>query len=377
MKLHPTASSQHRFHFLDALRGIASILVVFLHTPRYIQFRPVHNSHLAVDFFFCLSGFVIAFSYEQRLQNTLSLKRFLVARVVRLYPTYLLGIALGTVAFFAFDFHLRMTHTVAARLFALFFLQTLMLPPLRLWWSISLFPLDFPAWSMFFEMLANLAYAWMVRRRLASFRVIFGIVLISLVVTSCWLLHGGTIGVGEMRAWSSLLGIPRVAFSFLFGVLIFRLFRRQGAPRWAPPSSGVIAIAAVSVMIFVLAGPFATMQARPFTLFSVAALFPAIVYLGARCRLSALWQGPCTFLGELSYPLYLLHVPFIKVLSMPWIMRAALRHPAAQFALVPGVIVIAGAFSLLASKYYDVPVRRSLTRRYNAYLLRQAMPTRA
>jgi peptidoglycan/LPS O-acetylase OafA/YrhL len=73
--LHPTAAS-HRFHLLDALRGIAALLIVFYHVVKLLPFYHVTkllphsgslDTYLAVDFFFCLSGFVIAFSYEQRL----------------------------------------------------------------------------------------------------------------------------------------------------------------------------------------------------------------------------------------------------------------------------------------------------------------------
>jgi peptidoglycan/LPS O-acetylase OafA/YrhL len=370
-ELHPTATSQHRFHFLDALRGIASVLVVYKHAPLYIRFRPVENSYLAVDFFFCLSGFVIAFSYEKRLQETLTLGRFLVARAIRLYPTYLLGIAFGTLKFFAFGGRPRITHTLIGPVVALIFLQTLMLPPLRVWPSPNLFPLDFPGWSMFFEMLANLSYAWMLRRRLASTGKLVAIILISLLVIIGWLLHGRIISVGSLSNRTSLLGVFRVAFSFLIGVLIFRLFRRQGTPHWTARRSGLVALAAALLMIFLLIGPLTAMRTRMFTLICVATVFPCIVYVGARCRLSAVWHRPCTFLGELSYPLYLLHVPCMALLSVPWVMQQTNRHPGMQSAEVPVVILIASAVSVLASKYYDVPVRKYLTRLYNAHLLKR------
>jgi len=372
--LHPTKSSHHRFHFLDALRGIVSIVVVFLHAPAFISFRPVQNAQLAVDFFFCLSGFVIAFSYEKRLQDALSLKNFMVARAIRLYPVYLLGIVSGTIAFFAFDFHLRLTHIVMARLAALLSLQILMLPPLQLWYNYSLFPLDFPAWSMFFEILANLAYAWMVRRRLAGTGYLLTIILISLAVLGYWLRRGGTIDVGQIRFAVSLLAVFRVAFSFLAGVLIFRLFRSQGTPHWPALQSAAIAIIIASTMIFFLLGPYVAMRARLSTLITVAILFPCLVYVGARCRLSPFWHAPCAFLGDLSYPLYLLHVPLMSLMSLPWIFKATQEHPSTQLVFIPAVLLISSAAAVLATKYYDVPVRKFLTSRYNEYLLMQPVP---
>jgi peptidoglycan/LPS O-acetylase OafA/YrhL len=371
--LHPTKSRQHRFHFLDALRGIVSILVVFLHAPGYVVFRPVQNAQLAVDFFFCLSGFVIAFSYEKRLQNALSLKDFMVARAIRLYPIYLLSITFGMVSFFVFDFHLSLTHTIIARLVALIFLQLVMLPPLRLWFSPSLFPLDFPAWSMFFEVLANLAYAWMLRRRIAGIGMVLTVAMSSLTVLGYWLLHGGTIDVGQMRFASSLLAIFRVAFSFLAGVLVFRLFRQQQTPHWPPLQSAAIALLLAAALVFLLVGPYLAMREQRSTLITIAIVFPCFIYLGARCRLSAFWHPSCTFLGDISYPLYLLHVPVMGLLSLSWISRAMHESPLTQAASITGILCISIAASVLATKYYDVPVRKFLTRRYNSRLPNQPL----
>ena len=375
--IHPTKTSHHRFHFLDALRGVVSILVVFLHAPGYVLFRPVQNAQLAVDFFFCLSGFVIAFSYEKRLQTALSLKDFMVARAIRLYPIYLLGITFGIVSFFAFDFHLNLTHTIIVRLFALVFLQMLMLPPLRLWFSASLFPLDFPAWSMFFEVLANFAYAWILRRRTAGVGQIFTIVVVSLTVLGYWVLHGGTIDVGQMRFASSLLAIFRVAFSFLAGVLVFRLFRKQQTPHWPALQSAAIAFVLAAALIFLLVGPYPAMRAQRSTLVAIALVFPCFIYLGAHCRLSAFWHTSCTFLGDLSYPLYLLHVPIMGLLSLSRISRAMHEHPATQAAFVIGILCISIVVSVIATKYYDMPVRRFLTQLYNNRLSRQPVAVQA
>jgi peptidoglycan/LPS O-acetylase OafA/YrhL len=343
-----------------------------LHAPLYIKLRPVRNAYLAVDFFFALSGFVIAFSYEKRLQESLSLKDFMIARGIRLYPVYLLGMIAGTIPYFAFEYHLRLTRDILVRLIALFSLQTLMLPPLSLWNSPSMFPLDFPAWSMFFEMLANFGYALMVRRRLAGVRQIVPVILVSFGVLAYWLLRGGSLSVGSHTDGHGWLAIFRVAFSFLMGVLIFRIFRRQGTPHWPGPQSAMTAVAVALAMTLLLAGPFPAMRSRVFTLVTAAVLLPCLLYLGARCRLSPSWHRICTFLGDLSYPLYLLHVPCMGLLYLPVMIRLAHAHPATRYAFVPSIVVIAAVVSVLATKYYDVPLRRVLSRRYNAYLAERA-----
>src|SRR5205085_12699808 len=83
------------FHTLDGLRGIAALAIVLRHCDGFFGADVLPGSYLAVDLFFVLSGFVIAFAYEDRLASGLSAWRFAWVRVVRLYPLYVLGIALG------------------------------------------------------------------------------------------------------------------------------------------------------------------------------------------------------------------------------------------------------------------------------------------
>src|SRR5687768_3329218 len=94
-----------RFVALDSWRGIAACLIVFFH------FRNFTYSHLAsvdiinhawlfVDFFFVLSGFVITASYQNRLEQGYSLRRFIFLRLGRIYPLHIFML----MAFLAFEF---------------------------------------------------------------------------------------------------------------------------------------------------------------------------------------------------------------------------------------------------------------------------------
>src|ERR1700712_1409072 len=85
-----------RYHTLDALRGLAAIAVVGFHISQ-VKLEPVlvPYGYLAVDFFFVLSGAVVAHAYEKQLRAGLSWQAFFVKRVIRLYPLALLGTALG------------------------------------------------------------------------------------------------------------------------------------------------------------------------------------------------------------------------------------------------------------------------------------------
>src|ERR1700761_290962 len=86
-------SKQH-FAVLDGMRGIAALIVLILHTAQTHR-SGLPQAALAVDFFFILSGFVVAYAYEARLQSTLSLASFARVRLIRLYPLIFLGVSMG------------------------------------------------------------------------------------------------------------------------------------------------------------------------------------------------------------------------------------------------------------------------------------------
>ena len=95
----PSSERQH-FATLDGLRGIAAIVVVIFHDLSPFDLDSlIPHAPLAVDFFFCLSGFVVAYAYEKRLLGTMSFADFVAVRIIRLYPLILAGLLLGAVVF--------------------------------------------------------------------------------------------------------------------------------------------------------------------------------------------------------------------------------------------------------------------------------------
>lgn len=131
-----------RYFTLDAMRGVAAIMVVLYHAgPVTTVIAPA--GYIAVDFFFALSGFVIAATYEARLRNGLTPLRFIRIRLTRLYPLYLVGLLLGLTKalgawLVAAPHALTGAQILSATVFGLAILPTL--PPLD-----DLFPLNGPA----------------------------------------------------------------------------------------------------------------------------------------------------------------------------------------------------------------------------------------
>ena len=73
---------------LEALRGLAALIVAFYHGPHgSILFIP--RGYMAVYLFFSLSGFVIALNYFNKIDSFKSLVSFQKKRFFRLYPVHI------------------------------------------------------------------------------------------------------------------------------------------------------------------------------------------------------------------------------------------------------------------------------------------------
>ena len=96
---------------------------------------------------------------------------------------------------------------------------------------------------------------------------------------------------------------------------------------------------------------------------SVIFVFPLIVYLGASGEVKEnISSRISNFLGSISYPIYIIHYPFIY-LYMVWEDK---NHPTTWASIVAGIIVLTSAISLayLCEKFYDIPMSKWLTKRF-------------
>ncbi len=144
---------------LDALRGVAAIIVAIGHVfDIYGHYNPFEHSHIAVDFFFILSGYVMARTYEGRLGTEIGTVQFLVIRFRRLWPPLAVGALIGLLPLWIAGYPVWST-------LVLLCLALLLLPAA---WDFGTYPLNPPAWSITLELIANIfhaAFLWRVGTR--------------------------------------------------------------------------------------------------------------------------------------------------------------------------------------------------------------------
>src|SRR6204780_4912905 len=98
-----TGSGKEHFEVLDGLRGSAAFLIVIFHLFNYSfgfhgPWALVKHAYLAVDFFFALSGFVVAYAYDDR-WTRMTILQFFRIRLIRLHPLVLVGATLGLLGY--------------------------------------------------------------------------------------------------------------------------------------------------------------------------------------------------------------------------------------------------------------------------------------
>ena len=374
------ADTKPHYELLDGLRGVAAILVLFYHIFEGFSFaevtngagdgiiRTLNHGHIAVDFFFILSGFVISYAYDDR-WNKMNTWQFFKRRLIRLHPMLIMGAIIGCLAFASVGFE-RGDGTTAptgwvmtALLLTMFMIPAVPSVPYEVRGNGEMFPLNGPGWSLFFEYIGNISYALFMRRMstriLTTFTILLGI-------AHAWFFIGNVsgydmIGVGwtidEVNFWG---GLVRMLFPFSMGMLHARTFK----PRKIKGVFWICSIALVvlfSIPYIASSGSISLNSLYEFV--CIAFLLPFIVWLGACGTASGTTGKMNRVLGELSYPLYIVHYP-IMYIFYAWLIKNNIYTLDNCLGVAALVIVSSIALAFLCLKLYDEPVRRWLTRKF-------------
>jgi peptidoglycan/LPS O-acetylase OafA/YrhL len=331
------------------MRGVAAITVVIRHFGQIFHgWEP--ESYLAVDIFFVLSGFVLAYKYDPMFEAGLKPLTFMRSRAIRLFPFALAGALIGLLSqLLASPTRLDLTQSIAS-----FLLTAVALPTPPLADSQILFPFNTAFWSLFFELwVANVVFAF-------CWRWIRGPWLAALILAGAVGLiicqrQYHVVDVGWQ--WSDILaGLPRVIFSFFAGVAVNRYFNKQSRRPQIP--SWICLLLLVAILIFPVHGQLGNLMRLGFILF----VFPALVYLGSTSLSSK--KTLYTFMGDSSYGLYTIHFPLFVIGA--WAMKSfgprqlSLNSPAGL--VIEGVaIALACGLAFLLDAKFDRPFRRALS----------------
>ena len=336
------------FQILDGLRGIAAVAVVIFHfmeiaVPDYTKNFIAHG-YLAVDFFFCLSGFVIAYAYDNRMDK-IGVNRFFRLRLIRLQPLVVVGAVLGLLTFLFDPYHNLYGAYGIGKTFLMFLSSCLMIPytavPER---YNNLFHFNPPTWSLFWEYIANIFYALLLFRLRNKTLWILTVIAAVLLCYTAYSYDNLSIGWG---ADNFMGGVVRVFYSFLAGMLVYRL-------NWIIKSPlGFLSTGLLLVLVFLV--PFINGVNRITDSLIVLFYFPLLVSLGAGAQLTTRFHTMCKFSGDISYPLYMIHYPFIWV----FFSYVEVKKPTMSQLeiIIPISTILLAGLAYFIMVYVDIPLR--------------------
>lgn len=315
------SSSRQRFEFLDGLRGIAALAVLGMHLGNFPS-----AGYLAVDFFFLLSGFVIAHAYGGAIiSGTMKLSQFITRRVVRLYPLYAFSLLLSSL-YLVIRYNGGDDFTLAEMIKTIFF-GIFLIPYPGLGGDLSLFPANGPAWSLFYEFIFGFVMYPMIKYCSDRFIYILAVLLfVNLIFVG---IEYGHLNFG----WTTshlYVGLSRAAFGFVCGVAIYKLRKHVSLPEMGILGALLIAAFLAGTMLS-RGGAYANLL-NPVV---VGILFPFLIFLSGSVRSQSLIAAPLEWLGQISYPLYITHLPFIHIL------RHVLKEMNVPSGMITGLIIVA------------------------------------
>lgn len=371
----PISNSKPHYEILDGLRGVAAIMVVFFHIFEVFSNgdhtkQLINHGYLAVDFFFMLSGYVISYAYDNR-WGQMTLKDFFIRRLIRLQPMIIIGSVVGAILFYFQQTEglgwSGISTTPIWKLLLVMFIGMTVIPvgkglDIRGWNEMH--PLNGPAWSLFYEYIANIFYALILRK---VSKVVLGIlVLISAAFTIHYAFtnpNGDIIGGWSIDDARQLrIGFTRLAFPFLMGIFLARTVKLQLT------KNAFFTTSILLIVIFAiprLGGNDAHWQNSLYECFALMILFPVVILLGAGGKIIHKKTNQfCKWLGDISYPIYITHFP-LAYTYYAWVANGKHTLEEAQSWLF-GVLTVAISIIMayVYMRFYDVPVRKWLVKKF-------------
>jgi peptidoglycan/LPS O-acetylase OafA/YrhL len=351
----PILQTKQHFQILDGLRGVAALAVVTFHFMEWAYTDASTNwighGFLAVDFFFCLSGFVIGYAYDDRIAK-MGILKFFKLRIIRLHPLVVAGSVLGLLAFLfdPFGGHPELYST--GKIILAFLCSALLIPlPVIADRGFNLFSFNAPSWSLFWEYVANIVYGFVL------YRIGRGFLLLLTILSALGICFVSYRSGNLLGGWSGPTfwdGSARISYSFLAGLLIYR-------SNWIIKNKlGFIGLAILLFLAFIM--PFSKWNWITEPLI-VLFYFPLLIAMGAGAVLTTGLKKLCIFSGKISYPLYMTHYAALWMFGnyytshKPGTMQLTLI-------IIAGLVLLVGA-AYLVMVIYDIPVRKYFSDKRN------------
>ena len=313
---------------------------------------------------------MIGYAYDDRWGKNFTMKDFIKRRLIRLHPMVIMGAVVGAITFYIQGSvqwdgtHIGISMVMLSLLCTIFFIPAMPGVGYEVRGNGEMFPLNGPCWSLFFEYIGNILYALFIRRlsnkALTIVVVLLGVALASFAIFN---VSGyGNIGVGwTLDGVNFIGGLLRMLFPFSMGMLLSRNFKPMKL-RGAFWICTLVMIALFAVPY--LEGTESICTNGIYEAFCIIIAFPILLWIGASGTTTDKKSTQiCKFLGDISYPIYVIHYPFMY-LFYAWLIKNQLFTLGETWQVALCVYAWNILFAYLCLKLYDEPVRKYLAKRF-------------
>ncbi|WP_178954902.1 MULTISPECIES: acyltransferase [unclassified Pseudoalteromonas] len=360
---------KQRYTNLDAFRGLAALLVLLFHSPFFYGYKTtfISNSDIFVDFFFILSGFVIAHAYKSKI-DSLNFKTYMQNRFARIYPLHL-TLLLAWLMFLSLkhllytQFNLGNTDPFINNDFTSFILNLLLLNAHNLDDQLTW---NAPSWSIGAEFYTYLLFFVVAKSIRVKNLLQWSIFLIVLAYTTLYILKPITL----LRTFD--LGFIRAIGGFFLGVSVFIIKEKTElnySSKLKVAIIEVVLLLAVISCITILA-KYKLGQLTTFLVFTLS-----IYYFSASNGVisTLLKTKTMQYLGKISYSIYLTHFLVINIIINIWqyffakkglpinTPLADIYNTSAAPFLNTAIILITCLISAITYKFIEQPFQQKLS----------------
>ncbi len=363
---------------LSSLRGLAAILVILLHVNVFcFALSPwdgplnhfIQKGYLWVDFFFLLSGFIMMHVYSEPFEKNIkeNFKKFMLSRFARIYPLHLFSLLFMGVLYFWYraNFTLYPTDYIYTFNMQAIWAHLLLLQSMNVYDFLSW---DSASWSISVEWWMYVVFPFLLIpfRKITGWKkifIFFGVVAGYLFINYyLYPLSPTSKSALDPSVKYSLdvtydYGFIRCFFGFLFGMLLYELYRVGWGRRYF--NKDAVWLLTIVAIVTVMAVP--TPDFVPIVVF--AAIILASVYVEGVGKY-LLNLKPLIYLGDISYSVYLMHLPimFFLLNYFKKFTQIKLDHLDWGIAWLYASIYLASVILISTLTYYfvEVPMRNKI-----------------
>ncbi len=378
-------SQSNRIDSLTSLRFLAALGIYFYHANPHFKFRGSDSSldilgifsdigFLGVPFFFQLSGFILTVVYEPRAfetsfpQAAANFKLFMIARIARIYPLYLLALITSfiLVPFDASSLKLDIGEIGVALILTPLLLQAWFPKIALLWnppgWSLSVELLFYLSFPVILKLLAkkktrDLIPVYFYVIGLAGFTTIL-LTILSPVLGAAGPFLDPAARLHNFSRYFPLIHLP----TFISGIILGLLYRQNTKPFF-----GLLSLAAkpiITILLFILPSIVNYLPYLHWHNWLLIPFFSLVIFVTAKQNKTSwiLRSKPLVLLGEASYGFYLFHITILRLYSK--LLQYLFGYKPLGIAHAIVCLIIACGFSIITFLCFERPARRYIIQKY-------------